>query len=81
MNALEIRNLTKSYPGFMLDNINLTLPESSGMKMNINEGSGSFDCEFDVLTSGGYYIYKNGKIPLNIKTTSGSIQLYKGKTN
>ncbi len=62
-------------------NINLTLPESSGMKMNINEGSGSFDCEFDVLTSGGYYIYKNGKIPLNIKTTSGSIQLYKGKTN
>ena len=24
MNALEIRNLTKSYPGFTLDNINLT---------------------------------------------------------
>ena len=26
MNALEIRNLTKSYPGFTLNNINLTLP-------------------------------------------------------
>ena len=26
MNALEIRNLTKSYPGFTLDNLNLTLP-------------------------------------------------------
>jgi len=26
MNALEIKNLTKSYPGFTLDNLNLTLP-------------------------------------------------------
>ncbi len=26
MNALEIRNLTKSYPDFTLDNLNLTLP-------------------------------------------------------
>ena len=26
MNALEIRNLTKAYPGFRLDNLNLTLP-------------------------------------------------------
>lgn len=26
MNALEIRNLTKSYPGFTLDHLNLTLP-------------------------------------------------------
>ncbi len=29
MNALEIKNLTKSYPGFMLDNLNLTLPSAS----------------------------------------------------
>ena len=33
MNALEIRNLTKSYPGFTLDNINLTL--SSGCIMGL----------------------------------------------
>ena len=26
MNALEIKNLTKRYPGFTLDNLNLTLP-------------------------------------------------------
>ena len=26
MNALEIKNLTKTYPGFTLDNLNLTLP-------------------------------------------------------
>ena len=26
MNALEIKNLTKSYPDFTLDNLNLTLP-------------------------------------------------------
>ena len=26
MNALEIRSLTKTYPGFCLDNLNLTLP-------------------------------------------------------
>ena len=26
MNALEIKDLTKSYPGFTLDHLNLTLP-------------------------------------------------------
>ena len=26
MNALEIKNLTKSFPGFKLDDLNLTLP-------------------------------------------------------
>ena len=26
MNAIEIKNLTKSYKGFLLDNITLTLP-------------------------------------------------------
>ena len=31
MNALEIRNLTKSYPGFMLDNLNMTLPSRWGL--------------------------------------------------
>ncbi len=33
MNALEIKNLTKSYPGFTLDNLNLTL--SSGCIMGL----------------------------------------------
>lgn len=27
MNALEIRDLCKSYPGFSLQNLNLTLPQ------------------------------------------------------
>ena len=26
MNALEIKDLTKTYPGFTLDHLNLTLP-------------------------------------------------------
>ena len=26
MNAIEIKNLTKSFPGFTLNNLNLTLP-------------------------------------------------------
>lgn len=34
MNALEIRNLTKSYPGFTLDKLNLALP--SGMYYGVN---------------------------------------------
>ena len=40
MNALEIRNLTKSYPGFMLDNINLTLPSGCIMGLIGENGAG-----------------------------------------
>ena len=40
MNALEIRNLTKSYPGFTLDNVNLTLPSGCIMGLVGENGAG-----------------------------------------
>ena len=40
MNALEIRNLTKSYPSFTLDNINLTLPSGCIMGLIGENGAG-----------------------------------------
>ncbi len=40
MNALEIRNLCKSYPGFTLDNLNLTLPSGCIMGLIGENGAG-----------------------------------------
>ena len=40
MNALEIRNLTKAYPGFRLDNLNLTLPSGCIMGLVGENGAG-----------------------------------------
>ena len=40
MNALEIRNLTKSYPGFTLDNLCLTLPSGCIMGLIGENGAG-----------------------------------------
>ena len=40
MNALEIRNLTKTYPGFTLDNIRLTLPSGCIMGLIGENGAG-----------------------------------------
>ena len=40
MNALEIRNLTKSYPGFTLDHLNLTLPSGCIMGLIGENGAG-----------------------------------------
>lgn len=40
MNALEIKNLTKSYPGFLLDNLNLTLPGGCIMGLIGENGAG-----------------------------------------
>ena len=40
MNALEIKNLTKSYPGFKLDNLNLTLPSGCIMGLIGENGAG-----------------------------------------
>ena len=40
MNALEISNLTKSYPGFMLDHLNLTLPSGCIMGLIGENGAG-----------------------------------------
>lgn len=40
MNALEIRNLTKSYPDFVLNNLNLTLPSGCIMGLIGENGAG-----------------------------------------
>ena len=40
MNALEITNLTKSYPGFTLDHLNLTLPSGCIMGLVGENGAG-----------------------------------------
>lgn len=40
MNALEIRNLTKTYPGFTLDSLNLTLPNGCIMGLIGENGAG-----------------------------------------
>ena len=40
MNALEIRNLTKVYPGFTLDNLNLSLPKGCIMGLIGENGAG-----------------------------------------
>ncbi len=40
MNALEIKNLTKSFPGFRLDNLNLTLPSGCIMGLIGENGAG-----------------------------------------
>ena len=40
MNAIEISNLTKTYPGFKLDNINLTLPKGYIMGLVGDNGAG-----------------------------------------
>jgi ABC-2 type transport system ATP-binding protein len=40
MNAIEIRNLTKSYPGFTLENLNLTLPSGCIMGLIGENGAG-----------------------------------------
>ena len=40
MNAIEIRNLSKSYPGFTLNNLNLTLPCGCIMGLIGENGAG-----------------------------------------
>ena len=40
MNALEIKNLTKNYPGFCLDDLNLTLPSGCIMGLIGENGAG-----------------------------------------
>ncbi len=40
MNAIEIKNLCKSYPGFTLDNLNLTLPSGCIMGLVGENGAG-----------------------------------------
>ena len=40
MNAIEIRNVTKKYPGFTLENLNLTLPSGCILGLIGENGAG-----------------------------------------
>ena len=52
MNALEIKNLCKSYPGFSLDNLNLTLPQGCILGLIGENGAGkstTIKCILDLI--------------------------------
>ena len=74
MNALEIRNLTKSYPGFTLDNINLTLPSGCIMGLIGENGAGKSTTIKLILDM----IYKDsGSITILGKDNQDNIELTK----
>ena len=54
MNALEIKNLCKAYPGFQLDNLNLTLPQGCILGLIGENGAGkstTIKCILDLIRS------------------------------
>jgi len=64
MNALEIRNLSKSYKDFKLDNVNLTLPMGSIMGLIGENGAGkstTIKLIMDLITRDSGEIYVLGK--------------------
>ncbi len=74
MNALEIKNLTKSYPGFMLDNLNLTLPSGCIMGLIGENGAGKSTTIKLILDM----IHKDsGSITILGKDNTDSIELTK----
>ena len=74
MNALEIRNLTKTYPGFTLDNLNLTLPSGCIMGLIGENGAGKSTTIKLILDM----IHKDcGSITIFGKDNSDSIELTK----
>ena len=74
MNALEIRNLTKSYPGFMLDNLNLTLPSGCIMGLIGENGAGKSTTIKLILDM----VYKDsGSITIFGKDNGDNIELTK----
>ena len=74
MNALEIRNLTKTYPGFMLDNLNLTLPSGCIMGLIGENGAGKSTTIKLILDM----IHKDsGSITILGKDNTDSIELTK----
>ena len=74
MNVLEIRNLTKSYPGFMLDNLNLTLPSGCIMGLIGENGAGKSTTIKLILDM----IHKDsGSITILGKDNTDSIELTK----
>ena len=74
MNALEIKNLTKAYPGFKLDNLNLTLPSGCIMGLIGENGAGKSTTIQLILE----IIRKDsGSVTLLGKPTDGNIRLLK----
>ena len=74
MNALEIKNLTKSYPGFTLDNLNLTLPSGCIMGLIGENGAGKSTTIKLILDM----IHKDsGNIAILGKDNTDSIELTK----
>ncbi len=74
MNALEIRNLTKSYPGFTLDNLNLTLPSGCIMGLIGENGAGKSTTIKLILNM----LHKDsGSITILRKDNTDSIELTK----
>lgn len=64
MNALEIKNLTKTYPGFTLDNLSLTLPSGCIMGLIGENGAGkstTIKLILDILHKDGGIIKILGK--------------------
>ena len=74
MNALEIKNLTKSYPSFTLDNLNLTLPSGCIMGLIGENGAGKSTTIKLILDM----IHKDsGSITILGKDNTDSIELTK----
>ena len=74
MNALEIRNLTKTYPGFTLDNLNLTLPSGCIMGLIGENGAGKSSTIKLILNM----LHKNcGTIRILGKDNTDNIELTK----
>ena len=74
MNALEIKNLTKSYPGFKLDNLTLALPSGCIMGLIGENGAGKSTTIRLILDM----IHKdNGSITILGKDNTDSIELTK----
>ncbi len=74
MNALEIKNLTKSYPDFTLDNLSLTLPSGCIMGLIGENGAGKSTTIKLILDM----IHKDsGSVAIFGKDNSDSIELTK----
>ena len=74
MNALEIKNLRKAYPGFLLDGLNLSLPSGCIMGLIGENGAGkstTIRLILDIIQKDG------GSVTLLGKPTEGNIRLLK----
>lgn len=74
MNALDIKNLSKSFPGFRLDNMNLTLPSGCIMGLIGENGAGKSTLIKLIL---GMLRRDSGTITILGKDDSENIQLLK----